>query len=113
MDLYLLEKRVIDLIQKVERLLVNQENAQSNYDRQMYRIESIEAKVTELDLRVASVQEATAELHELTANLQGTYKSLHKLAVSMGILLLTTSVLLTLVGAEAFPYIMKIVGVIL
>ena len=70
----------------------------------------MEDRQNEFDRRLSEVQETTANLHELMMGFQATYKKLQRLAIGMAILFLLSLLLLSVVGFEALPYIIKLAG---
>ena len=106
------EDRVIELLQRMERVATMQEASAQNCKAQIGRIELLEDKQENLDIRLAEVQETTATLHELVTNLQSTYKKLQRLALGLAALLVLSVLLLTMVGFEALPYLVKLAEII-
>lgn len=112
MDMQEMEYRIIKMLQRMERVTALQECAAKNCEKQVERIDRVEDRQKEFDRRLSEVQETTANLHELMTGFQATYKKLQRLAIGMAILILLSIVLLSVVGFEALPYIVKLAGTI-
>lgn len=112
MESWDMEAKIIELLQRMERVVTMQECSATNCAKQVRRIEELEDRQENFDIRLAEVQATTAVLHELTQGLQNTYKKLQRLAIGMAILILLSLLLLSVVGFEALPCLLKLAEII-
>jgi predicted HAD superfamily Cof-like phosphohydrolase len=109
MELNDLESKVIELLTRMERVVMLQENVDARCAERMERFIALEKHEENLDKRISALEEQAKDLGGMISELNTENKKLCRLIKSMIALLCLTLAALSLVGIEAFPFLFEMV----